>query len=178
MNLPIKLVDLVTLLFLSLLIVIIIFIILQRNIKRFKLRNIKDPHFVLCKSIPRDLREKITRKHIKSNIILDAPVLTTKNYENEPLNTDNSKSFVLRLRAYDTAFNLEYALNECGYKRHLGDRFEEFIEQLFEINDKSLPKDMLDQFYKLYVWCMIDPADFTIVQLRQMNRLINQIITL
>lgn len=177
MNLPIKIVDLVTLLFLSLLVVIIIFIILQRNIKRFKLRNVKDPHFLACKSIPKDLKEAILRKHALAHTYNEPGVLLTSNYTaNCGPDEASTKTFLTRMKAFETSKHLEYALIEFGYRRPMSMKFEEFVDNLLKIEDDTLPKEMLREFSRFYLWAMLDPMKFDNVELRKLNRLINRII--
>jgi hypothetical protein len=65
--------------------VIIVFIILQRNIKRFKLRNFKDSHYFKCKSIPLDLKADIEKKHAMSNVYKEAPQLLAESHLLDPL---------------------------------------------------------------------------------------------
>ncbi|CAF0764551.1 unnamed protein product [Brachionus calyciflorus] len=175
MNSPIKIIDFVTLLFLSLLVVIIVFIILQRNIKRFKLRNVRDPHYYTCKSIPKELKEAIQRKHNKSHAYIEPDTLLTANYQN--LSEEKAKSFIIRMKAFEVSKNLENALFECGYRRPLSTKFEDFIETLVNLNDDFiLEKNSLQEFNKLFIWAMMDPMKFDNEQLRSLNKLINSMI--
>jgi len=64
-------------------VIIIIFITLQRNIKRFKLRNLKDPHYLSCKSIPKELKDAIELKHQYSHLYREPLTLLTTNYLND-----------------------------------------------------------------------------------------------
>lgn len=169
----IKLIDIVTLLFLTLLVVIIIFITLQRNIKRYKLRNIKDPHFHICKSIPKELKDHILAKHESSKIYREPSLLFTQSYHY--LSTEQTQLFVLRLRAYDTAKELESVLDYCGFKREVGQKFEDFLIDLIQ-RENNLPKNLLKQFVSFYKWILIDPKVFKNDDLRNMNLLINKII--
>ncbi|RNA17412.1 hypothetical protein BpHYR1_026740 [Brachionus plicatilis] len=175
MNLPIKIIDIVTILFFSLLVVIIIFIFLQRNIRRFKLRNVRDPHFFTCKSIPKELRDAIQKKHKKSHEYNEPETLLTTPYQN--LSDSKTKTFIIRMKAFEVSKNLENALFECGYRRQLATKFEDFIEYLINLNDDFvLDRNSLQEFNKLFVWAMLDPMKFDNEELRKMNKLINIII--
>lgn len=179
MNLPLKLVDLVTLLFCSLLVVIIVFIILQRNIKRLRLRNFKDSHYLKCKSFPQDLRDAIEKKHIISNCYKEAPNLLAESHLR--VTDDKTKTYVLRMKAFEVSKNLENALAECGYIRAMSKKFENFINDDLinqECDDKALPKTLLNDFVDLYLWAMHDPMPFDCKRLRKLNQLINKIITI
>lgn len=174
MNLPIKLVDFVTLLFLSLLVVIVVFIILQRNIKRFKLRNVKDPHFLTCKSIPKDLKQAILMKHQKSHIYHPPPHLLTVNHLKN--SEDKTKPFLIRMKAFEASKNLEYALCDYGYRRPYSRKLEDFLILLVNHTDENLPKDLLKSYHDYYLWAMLDPMVFDLEHLRKHNFLINSII--
>lgn len=91
-------------------------------------------------------------------------------------------------------FQKENALFECGYRRQLATKFEDFIEYLINLNDDFvLDKNSLQEFNKLFVWAMLDPMvgkifhlalklilknskKFDNDQLRKMNKLINSFI--
>lgn len=179
MNLPLKLVDLVTLLFCSLLVVIIVFIILQRNIKRFKLRNYKDSHYIKCKSIPQYLKDEIEKKHIISHSYKEPPQLLAESHLNEP-DTKN-KNYVYRMKAFEVSKSLENALAECGYFRGMSKKLEDYINDDIldpSCDDKALPKTLLNDFVDLYLWAMHDPIPFNREKLRKLNQLINKIITI
>jgi hypothetical protein len=49
------------------------------------------------------------------------------------------------------------ALTEYGHRRPVSLKFEEFIDSLINYKDDSLPKDLLREFSKLYLWAMLDP---------------------
>lgn len=55
------------------------FLILQRNIKRISRRNDKESHYLSCKSIPKDIKEAIERKHSVSNCYKEPPDLLSPN---------------------------------------------------------------------------------------------------
>ena len=74
----------------------------------------------------------------------------------------------------------ENALSECGYRRLMSKKFEEYIDEDLVLNtdDKTLPKSLLNDFVVLYIWAMHDPMEFTRDKLRKLNQLINKIITM
>lgn len=115
-------------------VVIIIFIILQRNIKRFKLRNVKDPHFLLCKSIPKvrrfrtastlnrltnaekELKDAILRKHAIAHAYTEPEVLLTSNHV---ISTDETKTFLIRMKAFETSKNLGIMTRKSSIPRNI-----------------------------------------------------------
>jgi hypothetical protein len=85
------------------------------------------------------------------------------------------------MKAFEVSRNLENALAECGYVRKMDEnkKFEDFIlEDIMQIDDKALPKTLLNDFGDLFLWAMHDPMDFNLEKLRKLNQLINKIITM
>lgn len=60
-------------------------------------------------------------------------------------------------RASTVHFIKEYALIEFGYRRPMSMKFEEFVDNLLKIEDDTLPKEMLREFSRFYLWAMLDP---------------------
>jgi hypothetical protein len=71
----------------------------------------------------------------------------------------------------------ENALNECGYTRNKGTRFEDFIQQLIE-TEKHLPIDRLEEFLKYFKWILHDPKLFDIDDLKKFNQLLDKMVNL
>ena len=69
----------------------------------------------------------------------------------------------------------ENALYDCGYRREIGTKFEDFLNDLLK-SDNNLPKNLLKQFVSYYKWVLIDPKVFEVNDLRNINALINKII--
>jgi hypothetical protein len=147
---------------------------LQRNIKRFKLRNVKEPHFLTCKSIPKDIKEAILLKHTKSHAYIPPPQLLTFNHLKN--SEDKTKPFLLRMKVFEASKNLEYALCDYGYRRPVSTKLEEYLTLLINHKDETLPKDLLKLYHGYFVWAMLDPMDFEVEHLRKSNLLINSMI--
>jgi hypothetical protein len=69
----------------------------------------------------------------------------------------------------------ESVLGYCGFKREVGQKFEDFLIDLIQ-RENDLPKNLLKQFVSFYKWILIDPKVFKNDDLRNMNLLINKII--
>jgi NAD(P)H-hydrate repair Nnr-like enzyme with NAD(P)H-hydrate dehydratase domain len=79
-------------------------LVLNRNIQRYAQRKKKEPHFQTCKKIPKELKQAIVEKHMQTNIHREPYQLCSNNY-GQPIKI-NSKSYLLRAKAYDATRNL------------------------------------------------------------------------
>lgn len=145
--------------------------------KRIKLRNFKDSHYIKCKSIPQDLKDAIEKKHLTSNSYKEPLQLISESH----LRLSETKNFLIRMKAFEVSRNLENALAECGYIRGMSKKLEDYItDDLIhpDCDDKALPKTLLTDFVDLYITAMQDPMSFPNEKLRKLNQLINKIITI